>query len=99
METLYPFLVPTAFVILVVSAVIAGRINTPNWRVAAATSAAFLAFTLFTIAKEGPVGFWDNHSRNAWGNQVWFDLLIGIGVGGCGTALDLATPQAAQVYA
>jgi hypothetical protein len=80
MQTLYPLFVPVAFVMLVAAAVTAGRIDKPDWRVVATICALLLAFTLFTIAKEGPVGFWANHSRNAWGNQVWFDLLIGIGV-------------------
>lgn len=80
MGTLYPIFVPAAFVILVISAIVTGRDTVPNWRIPAAVSAVFLAFSLYTVAAEGPVGFWSNHSQNAWGNQVWFDLLIGIGI-------------------
>ena len=42
--------------------------------------AAFLAFSLFAVITEGPLGFWQNHIQNAWGNQVWFDLLLAIGI-------------------
>lgn len=48
------------------------------WIVPAALSAALFAWSVWTIALEGPLGFWRNHTANAWGNQVWFDLLLGV---------------------
>jgi len=49
------------------------------WLVPAFLAAAFLAWSVFTVAVEGPLGFWPNHTRDAWGNQVWFDLLLAVG--------------------
>ncbi len=49
-----------------------------NWRWPAALSAIFLAFTLYQIATDGILMFWTNHSVNATGNQVWFDLLMSV---------------------
>jgi len=36
----------------------------------------FGGWTAYSVATEGPVGFWPEHIRNAWGNQIWFDLLM-----------------------
>jgi len=59
--------------------------NTPPkpsaWHFPALVCFIFTAFSLWTIAAEGPLGFWPNHIQNLWGNQVWFDLLIAIGIG------------------
>ncbi len=52
-----------------------------RWLFPATLSAGFLAFTLYTISKEGPYGFWTEHIRNLWGNQVWFDLVLAGGLG------------------
>ena len=62
------------------------------WLVPAALSALFLVWSIFTIVVEGPTGFWANHTVNAWGNQVWFDLLLAIG-----TAYALLVPDARRV--
>ncbi len=40
----------------------------------------FSAWTLLAVISEGPLGFWTEHSRNLWGNQIWFDLLLAIGI-------------------
>jgi hypothetical protein len=63
-----------------------------SWLVPAAFAAAFLGWSLYTALMEGPVGFWPNHTANAWGNQVWFDLLLAIG-----TAWALLLPRARAV--
>lgn len=52
-----------------------------GWIFPATVSALFLAFTLYTIVLEGPFGFWTEHVRNFWGNQIWFDLLIAASIG------------------
>ncbi|MEO0398829.1 MAG: hypothetical protein AAF224_05325 [Pseudomonadota bacterium] len=41
----------------------------------------FLAWSVVTIIVEGPLGFWTEHTGDLWGNQIWFDLLIAIGIG------------------
>ncbi|MEY4056689.1 MAG: hypothetical protein RL519_2024 [Pseudomonadota bacterium] len=81
MDALYQIL-PAVAVVLVVGAMLgaAGGV-TASWRFAAAVCALFTGWSLYTIAAEGPFGFWPNHSQNAWGNQVWLDLLIAIGIG------------------
>ena len=52
-----------------------------RWPVPLVLSGAFLAFSLWTVIKEGPTGFWPNHTANLWGNQVWIDLLLAITIG------------------
>jgi hypothetical protein len=74
--TLAPGLAAVAFLAAML-AVLAGRVK-GDWRLTAALAAAFLAFSLWTVAAEGPVGFWTVHSASLWGNQVWFDLLLAI---------------------
>ena len=51
------------------------------WTVPALAAAAFLGWSLYTVAEEGLAGVWAEHTRNAWGNQIWFDLLIAIAIG------------------
>jgi hypothetical protein len=60
-----------------------------GWLWPAALSALFLGFSLATVLHEGPFGFWAEHTRNFWGNQIWFDLLLALGV-----AWFLLVPQA-----
>ena len=52
-----------------------------HWHIPLILSVAFLVFSLWTIALEGPTGFWPNHTTNLWGNQVWIDLLLAITIG------------------
>jgi hypothetical protein len=51
------------------------------WLGPAALSAAFALFSVHAMLTEGPFGFWDEHVRHAWGNQIWFDLLLAVGIG------------------
>ena len=46
------------------------------WIAAATLSAAFAGWSLYAIVTGGPFGFWIEHTRNAWGVQIWFDLLL-----------------------
>jgi len=55
-------------------------------------SVAFLAFSTFAVLQEGPLGFWTEHTRNLWGNQIWFDLLLGVA-----TAWTFMLPRAKSV--
>ena len=57
-----------------------GRPLRYGWLFPALLSALFLAWSIATIIIEGPFGFWANHTSNLWGNQVWFDLLLAIGI-------------------
>lgn len=47
-----------------------------SWHVFAAASGLFFLFSFYTGAVEGPLGFWAEHTRSFWGNQVWLDLLL-----------------------
>ena len=50
------------------------------WIFPAALSAAFAVFSVHTLVTEGFGPLWANHTSNFWGNQVWFDLLIGFAI-------------------
>ena len=89
---LLPAIAAVCFVtFLAVSALRAPRRNV-GWRFPAALAAVFLAFTVATIAAAGWLGFWDEHVRGWWSNQIWFDLLLAIG-----TAWSLLLPQARRL--
>lgn len=81
---------------LVLTLVVLTRSSAPPspdaWKLPAALSLAFLAWSLAAIVVEGPTGFWPEHTRNMWGNQIWFDLLLGVG-----TAWALLLPRARAV--
>ena len=81
MTALYQILPIVALVLLLLAMATAAMRQTGSWMIPAGVSLLFLAWSLYTVAVEGPLGFWPNHTQNAWGNQVWFDLLIAIGIG------------------
>jgi hypothetical protein len=81
MESLYQFLPIVAAILLVLAMLGAASGKSGSWLVPGAVCAVFLGWSLYTIIIEGPFGFWPNHTQNAWGNQVWFDLLIAVGIG------------------
>lgn len=51
------------------------------WLFPAALSGLFLAFSIYAVFTGGILGFWTDHVSGAWGNQIWFDLLLAIGIG------------------
>ncbi len=63
-----------------------------GWLFPAAASVVFLLFSLEAIASEGMLGFWTEHTRNLWGNQIWMDLLSAVGI-----AWFFIVPQAKRV--
>ena len=62
------------------------------WKLPATLCILFLAWSLWAIATEGLFGFWVEHTRNKWGNQIWFDLVLGISV-----AWAILAPEAKRV--
>ncbi len=52
-----------------------------GWVFPALLSLLFLSFSVAAVVAEGPTGFWPEHVRNLWGNQIWFDLLLAVGIG------------------
>lgn len=62
-----------------------------RWLLPAGLALAFLLFSLTAVITEGGLGFWSEHTRNLWGNQIWFDLLLAVSIGWF-----LILPQARQ---
>lgn len=52
-----------------------------TWLVPAGLSATFGALSLVAVVREGPLGFWAEHTDSLWGVQVWVDLLLAFGIG------------------
>ncbi len=52
-----------------------------RWIVPALFSLLFFGFSIASVISEGPFGFWPEHTRNLWGNQIWFDLLLAVCIG------------------
>jgi hypothetical protein len=80
--------------IAVILGIALGRGGAPArpWLLPAGLGAAFLLFSAVTVAREGLLQFWVNHTANLAGNQVWFDLLIAVGI-----AFWLIAPRARAV--
>jgi len=69
-----------------------GRLKKNSWIVPALFSGFFLILSLQALLTEGLVGFWPEHTRNLWGNQIWYDLLLAVVA-----ALFFGIPQAKSV--
>ena len=80
MKALYEILPLIAIVLFVVAAIAAAVRPNISWKVPAAAAFPFLLWSIFTVAHEGMAGVWREHTRNAWGNQIWLDLLIAIAI-------------------
>ena len=50
------------------------------WLFPAALSLLFAGWSFHAVVAGGRDGFWTEHVRNAWGNQIWFDLLLAIAI-------------------
>ena len=50
------------------------------WLLPLVASALFFLWSLHALAEGGVGGVWAEHVRSAWGNQIWFDLLMGVGL-------------------
>ncbi len=65
-------------VLLGLAHILISRPITGSALLAAVLSAAFAAYTIVTIGRDGLVMFWTNHTANLTGIQVWWDLLISV---------------------
>lgn len=63
-----------------------------TWAIPACLACALLLWTLKAALQEGATGFWPEHTRNLWGNQIWFDLLLAAAL-----ALTFMIPRARAV--
>jgi hypothetical protein len=81
-ESLLPTIAVAFFLMFSVSILAKDRQQMKNsWLFPATLSLLFLLFSVKAIVSEGLLGFWTEHTRNLWGNQIWFDLLLGVGIG------------------
>ncbi len=81
MTSLLPIAGAAAFLAFAVAVLrLQGLADRIHWAIPAAASLAFLMFSLSAATLEGPLGFWPEHTRNLWGNQIWFDLLLAVSV-------------------
>lgn len=62
------------------------------WMFPAGLSLLFCLISVRALLVEGPVGFWSHHTQDLWGNQIWFDLLLGVSA-----ALAFMIPRARAV--
>ena len=67
-----------ASAVIALGYILAGSPKIGNAVLAAALAAGFGAFTAVTIAREGVLLVWTNHTQNLWGVQVWWDLLFAV---------------------
>jgi len=82
LTSLLPAIAAVVFVLFLVSVLYSDGVSRKSsWLFPAALSFAFLLFSLQAIIAEGALGFWTEHTRTLWGNQVWFDLLLAAGIG------------------
>ena len=49
-----------------------------SWIVPAFFCGLFVVLSMQAVLSEGPFGFWPEHTRNLWGNQIWYDLLLAV---------------------
>ena len=75
--------------LIAVSVILFARRDIGSFVLAGSLSAGFGAYTAVTIANEGVLPVWTNHTSNLWGVQVWWDLLFAVGI-----ALFLIAPRA-----
>lgn len=82
MTTIFAFAAGAAFLVAIVLIAVAPDMlpRARRWMAPAALSAAFAIYSTVAALREGPTGFWPEHTRNLWGNQIWFDLLLAAGV-------------------
>jgi hypothetical protein len=91
--TVLPWVAASAFVVvtLLMALGLRGSVGT-SWTIPAALAMLFAFWTCHAARSEGVTGFWIEHIRNAWGNQIWFDLLLAIA-----TAWILLLPRARAI--
>lgn len=91
-----PYAITAAIALVAVLAALvhiaANRPTGGNATLAGLLAVAFGAYSAWTIAREGPFGFWPNHTQDLWGLQVWIDLLSAVTI-----ALLFIAPRARAV--
>lgn len=77
-NTLVPAVSAALFIAIGLAAALrrGGGSGTARWRIPALLAAGFFALSLIPISTGGPFGFWGEHIRNDWNNQIFLDLLL-----------------------
>ncbi len=94
MDRLYHILPAIAGAVFLVAGIIVASSRSRSsgdrtWLFPAILMVLFAGWTAHAVVAGGLLGFWTEHVRNGWGNQIWFDLLL------CaGTAFVLIVPRA-----
>jgi hypothetical protein len=79
--SIVPAVAGLAFVAFLMTTSGSAPVRQRVWLLPAAASLTFLLVTLRAVIAEGPLGFWPEHTRNLWGNQIWLDLLLSASIG------------------
>lgn len=80
--TVLPYAAGVLFILFIFFTVYSdGKRIKKSWIFPAFLSFLFFIFSLIAIVTEGFSGFWTEHTRNLWGNQIWIDLLLAAGIG------------------
>ena len=74
--TIFPVLAGVIFIVIGSHNLRSSGVKKHSWMAPAALSAVFACLSLQAVLHEGLFGFWAEHTRNLWGNQIWFDLLL-----------------------
>lgn len=79
--SLLPVLTGVMFVVVgIYNATSNVNVKRNAWVAPAVLSVVFACLSLQAVITDGPLGFWAEHTRNLWGNQIWYDLLLAGGV-------------------
>ena len=81
LQILPPIAYAGAVVAILMAATGRGVAPPLRWGVPAGVGARFVAFSLWTVAEEGVIQFWINHTTTLAGVQVWFDLVFAVAIG------------------
>lgn len=80
LQILPPLAYAAAAIIILMVALGRGASPALRWGLPAATGALLVVFSLWTVAEEGLIQFWINHTTTLAGVQVWFDLVIAVAI-------------------
>lgn len=82
LTSILPWVAGTLLVIFMAYSIYSDGTKMKNsWIFPACLSLFFFVFSVIAVISEGQLGFWTEHTRNLWGNQIWFDLLLAAGIG------------------
>lgn len=93
MTQIVPLVAAIAFVAFALAVAMGVRLpRSQAWTLPAALAVGFLSFSMAPVLREGPLGFWLEHTRNLWGVQIWLDLLLAASI-----SWTLIVPRARRV--